>query len=87
MDAAEAGLVPFAVGRNCRCECVSEAVTVSEVSVSKVCVQADRDGDPVAVDLVLPSGTQLAELLPSSAIYHCQIFNLASRIIHVRRPA
>ena len=33
--------------------------------MSKVCVQADRDGDPVAVDLVLPSGTQLAELLPT----------------------
>ena len=65
MDAAGAGLVPFALGRNCRCECASEAVTVSEVSVSKVCVQADRDGDPVAVDLVLPSGTQLAELLPT----------------------
>ncbi|KAA0098623.1 type VII secretion integral membrane protein EccD [Mycolicibacterium sp. P1-18] len=35
------------------------------MSVSKVCVQAERDGDPVAVDLVLPSGTVLAELLPT----------------------
>ena len=33
--------------------------------MSKVCVQADRDGDPVAVDVVLPSGTQLAALLPT----------------------
>lgn len=33
--------------------------------MSKVCVQADRDGNPVAVDLVLPSGTRLAELLPT----------------------
>jgi len=35
------------------------------MSVSKVCVQADRDGDAVAVDLVLPSRTLLAELLPT----------------------
>lgn len=33
--------------------------------MSKVCVQAERDGDPVAVDVVLPSETQLAELLPT----------------------
>lgn len=35
------------------------------MSVSKVCVQADRDGDPVAVDVVLPSGTPVAELVPT----------------------
>lgn len=33
--------------------------------MSKVCVQADRDGDPVAVDVVLPSGTPVAELIPT----------------------
>ncbi|MEU0495359.1 type VII secretion integral membrane protein EccD [Mycobacterium sp. NPDC006124] len=35
------------------------------MSVSKVCVQTDRDGDPLAVDLVLPSRTTVAELLPT----------------------
>ena len=33
--------------------------------MSKVRVQADRDGDPVAVDVVLPSGTPVAELVPT----------------------
>lgn len=65
MDAGGGRLVPFAGTRNCRREWSSRAVTVSEMSVSKVCVQSDRDGDPVAVDLVLPSRTLVAELLPT----------------------
>ena len=35
------------------------------MSVSRVCVQADRDGDPVAVDVALPSGASVADLLPA----------------------
>jgi len=65
MDVADVGSVPSVRGRNCRGEWSSRAVTVSGVSVSKVCVQADRDGDPVAVDVVLPSGTPVAELVPA----------------------
>jgi type VII secretion integral membrane protein EccD len=30
-----------------------------------VCVQTDRDGDPVAVDLALPSGATVGDLLPA----------------------
>ena len=33
--------------------------------MSRVCVHGDRDGDPVAVDLVLPSRITVAELLPA----------------------
>lgn len=35
------------------------------MSVSRVCIQADRDGDPVAVDVALPSGAPVADLLPA----------------------
>jgi type VII secretion integral membrane protein EccD len=38
---------------------------VIEVSVSRVCIHADRDGDPLAVDVALPSGAPVAELLPA----------------------
>ncbi len=40
-------------------------VTVGEVSASRVCIQADRHGDPVVVDVVLPSSPPLGELLPT----------------------
>jgi len=35
------------------------------MSVCRVCIQTDRDGDPVAVDVALPSGTSIGELLPA----------------------
>ncbi|TPG34396.1 type VII secretion integral membrane protein EccD [Mycolicibacterium hodleri] len=35
------------------------------MSVSRVCIQADRDGDPVAVDVALPSGAPVGALLPA----------------------
>lgn len=41
------------------------AVTVGEVPASRVCIQADRHGDPVVVDVVLPSSPPLGELLPT----------------------
>jgi type VII secretion integral membrane protein EccD len=44
---------------------VPDTVTVTEVSVSRVCIHADRDGDPQEVDVALPSGAPVAELLPA----------------------
>lgn len=35
------------------------------MSVCRVCIQTDRDGDPVAVDVALPSGAPIGELLPA----------------------
>ncbi|MDT5340089.1 MAG: hypothetical protein QOD90_5594 [Mycobacterium sp.] len=35
------------------------------MSVSRICIHADRNGDPVAVDVVLPSGARVGELLPT----------------------
>lgn len=35
------------------------------MSVRKLCVHSDRDGHPVTVDVVLPSGAPVAELLPA----------------------
>ncbi|MDP9167986.1 MAG: EsaB/YukD family protein, partial [Actinomycetota bacterium] len=35
------------------------------MSASRVCIQADRHGDPVMVDVLLPSNATLGELLPT----------------------
>ena len=35
------------------------------MSVCRVCIHADRDGDPVTVDVALPSGSPVGELLPA----------------------
>ena len=35
------------------------------MSVSRVCIHADRDGHPVAVDVSLPSGAPVVDLLPA----------------------
>lgn len=65
MDAAGRYLVPSATEQYCRRERPTDAVTVSEMSVSRLCIQTDRDGDPVAIDVVLPSDLCVAELLPT----------------------
>jgi type VII secretion integral membrane protein EccD len=65
MDAAEVHFVPSRSEKHWRRDPPRAAVTVIEVSVSRVCIHADRNGDPVAVDVILPSEARVGELLPT----------------------
>lgn len=46
-------------------DCGSTSSGGDAVSVHRICVQADRGGDPIAVDVALPSGAPIGELLPA----------------------
>lgn len=65
MDAAGVRFVPSRSEKHWRRAPPRTAVTVIEVSVSRICIHADRNGDPVAVDVVLPSRARVGDLLPT----------------------